>query len=148
MPEEKFNGPSSITQWNEEKVAEEGLQARRDKAKGISSATDIAAGIRKFAADRRAEQEALGTIKQYIVCEHEYMDADGRMYLFRGTFTALLIHLLYGKFDEMDQETQTFIKVKTDEELTEAFNETNGDGQPYVQVWCIEDVKQVLGQKG
>jgi hypothetical protein len=70
------------------------------------------------------------------------------MSMFKGTFRQLM-DLLVGtdEWDEADFEGEDCDHPSKWplSRLIEVFNDGNGDGQQYVQVWCVEDEKQVLG---
>lgn len=44
-------------------------------------------------------------------------------------------------FKDEDDNPVTY----SQKELVAMFEDANGDGQPFIQVWCVEDDKQVLG---
>ncbi len=66
----------------------------------------------------------------------------------RSSSRALLEHLNGIEGDDLidpdDEDSVKRVSDLTDEELVELFTDGNGDGQPYYQVWCVEDDRQVL----
>jgi hypothetical protein len=87
-------------------------------------------------------------IKTYIIAGDGYMDGPS-MRDFKGTYRALLEDLVgASEWDEADFEEEEGCEHPSKwplSRLIEVFNEGNGDGQDYYQVWCVEDGKKVLG---
>lgn len=89
----------------------------------------------------------------YIVAQDEYFGMDPKMWKFEGTFRELLIELTGMKSFTVDEEEDPStlspwhkpLTDWTDQELEVLFKDANGDGQPYIQVWGVEEGKQVLG---
>ena len=74
----------------------------------------------------------------YLISYGEYMGMEPDLAEYVGTFRELLIHLCCG-----GEGTHPFTSYNV-KELTECFNDMNGDGQPYIQVWKVGHGK-VLG---
>ena len=79
----------------------------------------------------------------YIIASTDYMCDGPSMREFIGTFRQLLEEL-NGATDE-NRFTDDPISGMSNDELVECFDDANGDGQPYVTVWCVEERRQVLG---
>ena len=89
-----------------------------------------------------------GAEKVYIISHDEYMGVNSDMYPFLGTWR-MLLEKLNAVTDENRNEPFSDTDPRTirdllDEELVKLFHEANGDGQPFYQVWCVEDGKKVL----
>ena len=75
----------------------------------------------------------------WVISYGEYMGMEPSMTEFVGTFRELLVNLCY----DIGEGTHPFTSYDV-KELTECFNDMNGDGQPYIQVWKVGHGK-VLG---
>jgi len=94
----------------------------------------------------------------YIISHDEYMGVEANMSEFRGTFRELLltlngwVQLESGSLPPdvenlaVDEDDPDGRKVRDipNEELINLFHEANGDGQPFYQVWCVDERKKVL----
>lgn len=84
-------------------------------------------------------------VKTYIISEDEYMGSGSRMYSVVCRYRELLYHLLdVTNENAIDEDSGEDIRNRPDEFLELLFRDANGDGQPYIMVWCVEDEKQVL----
>jgi hypothetical protein len=79
--------------------------------------------------------------RTYIISEDEYMGGGLQMREFIGTWRELLQHLTGVDSDDPEDE----LRNATNNTMIDVFNDANGDGQPYVMVWCVEKHAQVLG---
>lgn len=87
--------------------------------------------------------------KTYVVAYDEYMGVFPEMEEFVGTYRELLLHLIGAD----DVETQSEIvdgfncavKDLPTAELEKWSLDSNGDGQPSWQVYCVTDKAQVKG---
>jgi hypothetical protein len=75
-----------------------------------------------------------GTSHTFIISHDEYMGQEPGMRSFSGTYRELLRELVDLDLDD----------PMTDGEAEQLFTEANGDGQPYYQIWCVEDRCRVL----
>lgn len=90
--------------------------------------------------------------KTYVIAYDEYMGCFPDMAEVQSTWRELLEDL-NGVTDEnrdvRDPEdppgTKLFPAEYSDDELVKMFDDANGDGQCYVQVWCVDEHRQVLG---
>jgi hypothetical protein len=71
---------------------------------------------------------------------YDYRGEAPYMKRFIGTFRALLEYVT--SYADWKDELPT---TRTDAELIKMFDEANGDGQPYVQVFSVVEDKTVLG---
>lgn len=73
--------------------------------------------------------------KTYVVAVSDYMGEGPIQYATKHpNLRSLLMELL-----DYDDDGETV------EELQKEFTRSNGDGQPYLTVFCVEQNKQVLG---
>jgi hypothetical protein len=98
--------------------------------------------------------------KTYVIASDEYMGMGQDIWSETCTWRELLLKLngvepddtgtcedvlVCSEAEEGDLDYDKTFKDVTDEELVKTFDNANGDGQPYVMVWCVEDGKKVLG---
>ena len=87
-------------------------------------------------------------VKTYVIHKSDYMDDAPTMAAFKGTWRALLVHLVQGSSywdDQDDADDSATLASKSDKALAADVEMANGAGQPYTTVWCVEDAKQVIG---
>jgi hypothetical protein len=96
--------------------------------------------------------------KTYICASDEYMGCGLEMWEeSHVSWRELLLSLLdFDGSEDWWYDTAAYIAEHgrqrdlnevPDEELEKLFNDANGDGQPFIQVWCFEEHRQVLGGK-
>ena len=91
----------------------------------------------------------------YVICESSYMGMDPRMYRFSGTYRDLLykLHDVQPGDDDFrfwsgtPKDKKDKIGAWSDRELKDCFDEMNGDGCPWVDVWSMDGDVQVIGQR-
>lgn len=83
-------------------------------------------------------------MKTYIIAADEYMGSAPGMTEFIGTFRQLLEHLTEHLTDYADWKDDPDLRHSFGDDLIDLFKQGNGDGQPFLMVWCVEDRKQVL----
>ena len=89
-------------------------------------------------------QDTSKEVKTYIVATDEYMGVAQNMYCVKSTFRELVENLLNIAEWDGEEELQE-AAAKDDEELAAMLEDGNGDGQPYIMVWCVEDNVKVIG---
>lgn len=88
----------------------------------------------------------------YIISysSYDFRGEGPRMIQFKGEYRQLL-QFLNGindstRHNPLDEETSDrTLNDLTNEELIQYFNASNGDGQPWIQVWSVEEEKLILG---
>lgn len=87
--------------------------------------------------------------KTYVVAYDEYMGVAPDMEEFVGTYRELLLHLIGADepetANEMVEGFNCAVKDLPTEELEKWSSDSNGDGQPAWQVYCVTDKAQVKG---
>ena len=88
-----------------------------------------------------AKTKKAAAVKDYIVCSDGSVSDEAGMVKFTGTYRAMLewvdVKLGYGRTLDLEPGEKL-----SDKELADCL--TCGDGMDMVQVWCVQDGRQVL----
>jgi hypothetical protein len=117
--------------------------------KEVSDLGMISEAIRDAAAGMRSQPR----VKLYVIFNDVYMHEEYNAVEFQGTWRQLLEavnNINNGNRRDPfwvgpgEDDVKSCLDL-TDEELIKSFDRTNGDGQPYYVVYCVDDHKKVLG---
>lgn len=92
----------------------------------------------------------LTLLRKYVVHASPDMSDEATMFMLDVPhLRAVILHLFGCGIDEDSRaEEMAQYAYKSEEELVNEFNESNGDGQPYYMVMDVETRQVVLGGKG
>lgn len=96
------------------------------------------------------ESQPQGRRWTFVIASSDYMHSPPGMLDFHGTYRQMLEFVNHINNENRDEPftrdgKDTTLGQLSDQELEKLFNEANGDGQPYIMVWCVEQRKKVLG---